>query len=106
MIGHSEIGFEEDLMRRRIEGSLDIGLMYTPSHSPGLIVEMLVYTGLIGGAMAMVMISPLRFSVACASEMLKLTSVRDIMLGRDLPYGVAIAGGAALTVGGRLLSAL
>ena len=35
----SEIGFEEDLMRRLIEGMLDIGLMYTPSHSPGLIVE-------------------------------------------------------------------
>jgi len=34
-----EIGFEEDLMRRLIEGTLDIGLMYTPSHSPGLIVE-------------------------------------------------------------------
>lgn len=36
---HSEIGFEEDLMHRLIEGSLDIGLMYTPRHSPGLIVE-------------------------------------------------------------------
>ncbi len=35
----SEIGFEEDLMRRLIEGTLDIGLMYTPSHSPGLAVE-------------------------------------------------------------------
>lgn len=34
-----EIGFEEDLMRRLIEGSLDIGLMYTPTQSPGLIVE-------------------------------------------------------------------
>lgn len=34
-----EIGFEEDLMRRLIEGSLDIGLMYSPSHSPGLVVE-------------------------------------------------------------------
>jgi DNA-binding transcriptional LysR family regulator len=33
------IGFEEDLMRDLIEGTLDIGLMYTPSHSPGLIVE-------------------------------------------------------------------
>jgi DNA-binding transcriptional LysR family regulator len=38
---HSEIGFEEDLMRRLIEGTLDIGLMYTPSHSPGLVVERL-----------------------------------------------------------------
>jgi DNA-binding transcriptional LysR family regulator len=36
---HSEIGFEEDLMHRLIEGSLDIGLMYTPRHSPGIIVE-------------------------------------------------------------------
>jgi len=38
----SEIGFEEDLMRRLIEGTLDLGLMYTPSHSPGLIVEHLL----------------------------------------------------------------
>jgi DNA-binding transcriptional LysR family regulator len=37
----SEIGFEEDLMPRLIEGTLDIGLMYTPTHSPGLIVEQL-----------------------------------------------------------------
>ncbi len=36
---HSEIGFEEDLMRRLIEGTLDIGLMYTPSHALGLVVE-------------------------------------------------------------------
>jgi DNA-binding transcriptional LysR family regulator len=35
----SEIGFEEDLMRRMVEGTLDIALMYTPSHAPGLIVE-------------------------------------------------------------------
>lgn len=34
-----DIGFEEDLMRRLIEGSIDIGLMYTPQHSPGLKVE-------------------------------------------------------------------
>jgi len=35
----SEIGFEEDLMHRLIEGTLDVGLMYTPSHSPGVMVE-------------------------------------------------------------------
>jgi len=34
-----EIGFEEELMRRLVEGTLDIGVMYTPSHAPGLIVE-------------------------------------------------------------------
>jgi DNA-binding transcriptional LysR family regulator len=37
----SEIGFEEDLMRHLIEGTLDIGLMYSPTHSSGLIVEQL-----------------------------------------------------------------
>ena len=35
----SEIGFEEDLMGRMIEGTLDIALMYTPTQGPGLIVE-------------------------------------------------------------------
>lgn len=35
----SDIGFEEDLMRSLIEGALDIGLMYTPQHSPGLQIE-------------------------------------------------------------------
>lgn len=36
---HAEIGFEEDLMRRLVEGSLDIALMYAPTHSPGMVVE-------------------------------------------------------------------
>ena len=35
----SEIGFEEDLMRGLIEGSMDVGMMYTPQHAPGLQVE-------------------------------------------------------------------
>lgn len=35
----SDIGFEEDLMRRLVEGNLDIGLMYSPQHSPGLKIE-------------------------------------------------------------------
>jgi len=35
----SEIGFEEDLMRRLVEGTLDLALMYTPTHSAGLVIE-------------------------------------------------------------------
>ncbi|MGZ5606692.1 MAG: LysR substrate-binding domain-containing protein [Methylobacter sp.] len=35
----SEIGFEEDLMRSLIEGRMDVGIMYTPQHSPGLQIE-------------------------------------------------------------------
>lgn len=35
----SEIGFEEDLMRSLVEGRMDVGIMYTPQHSPGLQIE-------------------------------------------------------------------
>lgn len=35
----SEISFEDDLMRRLIEGTLDVGLMYTPQHTPGVQIE-------------------------------------------------------------------
>lgn len=35
----SDIGFEDDLMRRQIEGMLDVALMYTPQHSSELQVE-------------------------------------------------------------------
>ncbi len=38
----AEIGFEEDLMQRLIEGRIDIGVMYTPQRRPGLNVELLL----------------------------------------------------------------
>lgn len=36
------IGFEDDLMQQLVEGSLDIGVMYTPQSRPGLEVEKLM----------------------------------------------------------------
>ncbi len=35
----SEIGFEDDLMRRLVEGTMDLALMYTPQYGHGLHVE-------------------------------------------------------------------
>lgn len=35
----SEIGFEEDLMRRVTEGTMDVALMYTPQHNSGVHVQ-------------------------------------------------------------------
>ncbi|MGB0723317.1 MAG: LysR family transcriptional regulator [Gammaproteobacteria bacterium] len=35
----ADIGFEQDLMRRMVEGTLDIACMYTPTHAPHLEVE-------------------------------------------------------------------
>ncbi len=43
----SEIGFEDDLMRRLVEGTIDLALMYTPQHYPGLHVEHLFDESLI-----------------------------------------------------------
>jgi LysR family transcriptional regulator, flagellar master operon regulator len=37
----AEIGFEDDLMQGLVEGRIDIGIMYTPQHRPGLNVEIL-----------------------------------------------------------------
>lgn len=37
----SDIGIEDDLTRRLVEGTLDVALMYTPNHVPGLEVERL-----------------------------------------------------------------
>jgi DNA-binding transcriptional LysR family regulator len=34
-----EIGFEADIMQSLIEGTVDIGVMYTPTSRPGLMVE-------------------------------------------------------------------
>lgn len=38
----AEIGFEEGLMQRLVEGSIDIGVMYTPQSRPGMNVEHLM----------------------------------------------------------------
>ncbi len=43
----AEIGYEEDLMQRLIEGRIDIGVMYTPQSRPGLVVERLLEEELI-----------------------------------------------------------
>jgi DNA-binding transcriptional LysR family regulator len=38
----AEIGYDDELMQRLIEGSIDVGVMYTPQSRPGLTVEALV----------------------------------------------------------------
>lgn len=38
----AEIGFEDGLMQDLVDGSLDIGIMYTPQHRPALQVERLL----------------------------------------------------------------
>ncbi len=42
-----EIGFEEDIMQGLMQGTTDIGLMYTPENRPGLGIEYLFDEGLL-----------------------------------------------------------
>ena len=50
------------------------------------------------------MLSTFRFTIAQIAETAGFREVRDIVLGRSIPYGVAIAAGGWV-VGGRMLSA-
>ncbi len=62
--------------------------------------ELLVVTGLAGGLLALLVVSPARLAVAGMFERIGWTRSRDHLLADCLPYGVAIAaGGGAVGVG-------
>jgi prepilin peptidase CpaA len=61
-------------------------------------------TTVLGGVIAVLMLSELRFTVAQVAESAGCNEIRDIVLGRAIPYGVAIAVGGWV-VGGRMLMA-
>ena len=59
-------------------------------------------TSVVGGVIAALMLSEFRFLVAQIGETAGLREIRDIVLGRSIPYGVAIAVGGWV-VGARML---
>ncbi len=70
---------------------------------PGLVANFLIITTVAGGAMALIMVSRFRFPLAALFETIGATDFRDIVLGRVIPYGVAIAAGAYVTIAPVLL---
>ena len=64
----------------------------------------MLVTSLAGGAIAVLMLSGFRFAAAQIAETAGFADIRDIVLGRSIPYGVAIAVGG-WAVGWRMLSA-
>lgn len=66
--------------------------------------EFLVVTALTGGALALILSSDFRFSLVQAAERAGAPVMRDMLLGCELPYGLAIAAGG-LAVTARLLGA-
>jgi prepilin peptidase CpaA len=71
---------------------------------PPMVLEFVLATTLIGGAIGIMMITPWRFVLAQVFESVGGQGVRDVFLGRAVPYAIAIAAGAYLTVGPTLLS--
>ena len=65
---------------------------------PASVVDLMVITAFVGGGMAVLMLSPLRHVMAGASDAIGATAIRDTLLGRHLPYGGAIAAGAAVSI--------
>ncbi|MFO1127367.1 MAG: prepilin peptidase [Rhodospirillales bacterium] len=70
---------------------------------PPLIVDFLVLTALVGGVFAVAMLAPSRFVLATALDAVGADRLRDAVLGRSIPYAVAIAIGAAGSLGPALL---
>lgn len=90
----------------RLMGGGDVKLMAAVAlwAGPGLIIDFLAVTFFLGGVVALLMISPMRFAMARTFEVVGRGDLGTILLGRSIPYAVAIAAGGYLTVGSALLS--
>ena len=60
---------------------------------PAWFTDFLLVTAIVGGGIAVLMLSGIRFTVAQAVEAAGFADIRDVILGRSIPYGVAIAAG-------------
>jgi len=89
-----------------VMGGGDVKLIAATSlwAGPATFLDFVLVTTVIGGAIAVVMLTRWRFAVAQVCEFVGGHGVRDMFLGRAVPYAVAIAAGAYLTVGAALLS--
>lgn len=60
---------------------------------PGSFSLFVLVTAVVGGLISLLMLSGIRFTVAQAAEAAGFADIRDVILGRSIPYGVAIAAG-------------
>jgi len=93
------------LFALRVMGGGDVKLLAATSLWAGAAhgMDFLFVTAIIGGLMALLMASPLRFSIAMAFDAAGHGEVRDKLFSTVMPYGIAIAGGGWF-VGARLLA--
>lgn len=86
-------------------GGGDVKLMAVTAlwAGPSVVANFLIITTVAGGAMALIMVSRFRFSLAALFEAIGASDFRDVVLGRVIPYGLAIATGAYVTIAPALL---
>ncbi len=79
-------------------GGGDVKLLVAVSlwAGPDLIIPFLFATGIVGGLFALFMTAPVRVSAAVATEQLGAARLSVILLGTEIPYGLAIFAGAVL----------
>jgi prepilin peptidase CpaA len=87
-------------------GGGDVKLLAATSlwMGPDAILPFLMVTALIGGVLAAMMISRFRFPVVRAAETVGLTEVGDLLMGKAIPFGVAIALAGWIVGGPHLLA--
>lgn len=64
----------------------------------------LAVTAILGGGLALFMASQARFAAAYWCEFVGAGRIGGVLVGRSIPYGVAIAGGAVLTLAPSLVA--
>ncbi|MCU0895333.1 MAG: prepilin peptidase [Rhodospirillales bacterium] len=86
-------------------GGGDVKLMAAAAlwAGPAATLDFVLVTTFLGGLMAMVMVSPYRFAVALALARIGREDIGTVLMGRVIPYAVAIAAGGWLTIGPPLL---
>jgi prepilin peptidase CpaA len=86
-------------------GGGDVKLMTVTAlwAGPALIGDFLLLTAIAGGTCALIMLAPSRFALAHICEAAGAERLRDAVLGRSIPYAVAIAIGAAGSLGPSLM---
>ena len=72
---------------------------------PAAVLPFLAVTALVGGGMALVMVSRVRFRFALVADEAGFIHLRDRLLGRVIPYGVAIAVAGWIVAGPTLVVA-
>jgi len=103
-VGGIALAFGIALFALRYMGGGDIKLITVTAlwAGPAEILDFVVFSALVGGVMSLIMLSPMRYSLAMIFDKSDDKTSRDALLGSVLPYGVAIALGG-FVVGARLL---